>query len=146
RSPWWVTRCALWAPPGPGGFTSRACSCRSAWSKSQIRSRTAAVVAGAPRDYRDAHPATAVLIVEVAETSLRYDRTQKASLYARSDIAEYWIVNLPDRQLEVYRDPQPDAAQPFGFGYASVRILGEQDRVSPLAAPGVAIAVADLLP
>ena len=48
-----------------------------------------AVVAGSPRDYRDAHPATALLIVEVADSSLEFDRTTKASLYARAGIPDY---------------------------------------------------------
>ncbi len=51
-----------------------------------------------------------------------------------------------DGQLEVRRDPQPDATQPYGFGYASLTILGDADHVAPLAAPTVRIAVADLLP
>ncbi len=65
-----------------------------------------AVITGSPDDYLDEHPSTAVLIVEVADTSLAYDRTEKARVYARANISEYWIVNLLERQLEVYRKPQ----------------------------------------
>ena len=59
------------------------------------------VVPGGPRDYRDAHPAQPVLIVEVALSRLRFDREDKGSLYARAQIADYWIVNIPARRLEV---------------------------------------------
>src|SRR5687768_16535808 len=69
-----------------------------------------AVVSGDPRDYRDAHPARPVLVVEVALARLQFDRDHKGSLYARAGLADYWIVNLPDRRLEVYRGPVPDAA------------------------------------
>lgn len=104
------------------------------------------VVAGDVRDYKDAHPTTAVLIVEIADTSLAYDRTEKASLYAKAGIADYWILNLMDRQVEVRRDPVADPMQPFGFGYTHVTILAETGFVSPLAMPQAVIAVADLLP
>ncbi|HEV3262784.1 MAG TPA: Uma2 family endonuclease [Gemmataceae bacterium] len=101
------------------------------------------VVQGSRGDYT-AHPTTAVLLVEVSETTLANDRGPKASLYARAGIADYWIVNLVRTQLEVYRDPGPDPAQPFGFGYATRIVLSAQDVVSPLAAPQQPIAVADL--
>ena len=103
------------------------------------------VVAGPLQDYTD-HPTTAVLVVEVSESSLDYDRTRKASLYARAGIADYWIVNLVDNQLEVRRDPRPDPAQHYGHGYASVSILVPPAAVNLLAAPQVSLAVADLLP
>jgi Uma2 family endonuclease len=105
-----------------------------------------AVVAGKPGAYRDAHPTTALLIVEIADSSLDHDRRNKGSLYASAGIADYWIVNLMDRQLEIHRDPQPDAAQPYGFGYADVRILKARDKASPLAAPRAKVAVRGLLP
>ncbi len=75
-----------------------------------------AVIAGDVRDYVHDHPTTAALIIEVADTSLAYayDRTTKGSLYARAGIPEYWIVNLVDRQLDVYRDPHP--IPPPGMG------------------------------
>ena len=68
-----------------------------------------AVVSGSPRDYRDAHPSTALLVVEVADTSLLFDRTTKASLYARAGIADYWLLNLVDQIVEVHRTPQRSA-------------------------------------
>lgn len=102
------------------------------------------VVPGRREDYSD-HPTTAVLIVEVSESSLSYDRTRKASLYARAGIADYWIVNLVNNQLEVYRDPRPDPSQHYGHGYASMTTLVPPAVVNPLAAPQVSLAVADLL-
>ncbi len=63
------------------------------------------VVRGRPADYRQSHPACPALAVEVAESSLEFDRERKGSLYARAGIEDYWIVNLVDRVLEVYRDP-----------------------------------------
>jgi len=103
------------------------------------------VVAGRLEDYSD-HPTTAVLLVEVSDSSLGYDRTRKASLYARASIADYWIVNLVDNQVEVRRDPHRDPSQPYGHGYASVTVLVPPAVVNPLAAPQVSLAVADLLP
>ena len=105
-----------------------------------------AMVTGTARDYATAHPKTAALIVEVSESSLDYDRTEKASLYAAAGIPEYWVLNLSGRQLEIRRDPAPDQTQLYGFGYQSVTILNAGDFVSPLAAPQASIAVADLLP
>jgi Uma2 family endonuclease len=99
----------------------------------------AAVVAGAPRDYRDAHPTRPVLIVEVAES-------HKSSLYARAGITDYWVVNLVDRVLEVYREPVAAPAAPYGFRYRSVTRLRPPATVTPLAAASAAIPVADLLP
>ncbi len=98
-----------------------------------------AVVVGSPDDYLNEHPSTAVLVVEVADTSLAYDRTEKARVYARANISEYWIVNLLERQLEVYRKPQ-------GERYAEVQVLKAGEFVTPLTKPEVQIAVADLLP
>jgi Uma2 family endonuclease len=103
------------------------------------------VVAGSREDYQ-AHPTTALLLVEVSDTTLANDRRRKGSLYASAGIADYWIVNLVERRLEVYRNPVPDASYPYGHRYAMVSSLTEADSVSPLAAPQVQIAVADLLP
>jgi Uma2 family endonuclease len=106
-----------------------------------------AVVSGNPRDHSTAdNPKTALLIVEVSDTTLRYDRRRKASLYARAGIADYWIVNLVHRQLEVRRNPVPDSRQRYGFRYSSRTILAPSDFVTPLATPQARIAVADLLP
>src|SRR5438552_6294302 len=67
-----------------------------------------AVVPGGPRDYAAAHPARPVLVVEVSESSLALDREVKGSLYARAGIADYWLIDLVDRVVEVHRDPAPE--------------------------------------
>jgi Uma2 family endonuclease len=100
------------------------------------------VVAGSPRDY-PRHPTTALLVVEVADTSLAYDRKTKGPLFARAGIAEYWIVNLVDRIVEVYREP---VETPGGWSYRLIARYGDGETLSPLARPGVVISVADLLP
>ena len=105
-----------------------------------------AVVPGRPGDYRDSHPTHPVLVVEVAESSLELDRGGKGSLYARAGVADYWVVNLPEGVVEVYRDPQPEASVAFGHAYRSVTRLAPPAIVAPLAWRGVQIAVADLLP
>ena len=105
-----------------------------------------AVLEGDPRDYASDRPTLPVLVVEVADSSLRRDRAEKASLYARHGIREYWILNLKERKLEVYREPREDAAQPYGYGYTAVELFGPQERVTPLASPETAIPVSALLP
>jgi Uma2 family endonuclease len=104
------------------------------------------VVPGLPADYRRSHPACPVLAVEVADSSLDFDRQHKGSLYARAGIQDYWIVNLVDCVLEVYRDPGPDPSAPHGWRYRSVAMLTPPAVVVPLAFTSSQIAVADLLP
>jgi Uma2 family endonuclease len=101
-----------------------------------------AVVHGTPRDA--GHPRSAALVLEVADWSLRLDRQTKARVYARAGIADYWIVNLVDRVLAVYREPVAEGRR--GARYRDVRLAGPGERVAPLAAPNAASAVADLLP
>jgi Uma2 family endonuclease len=98
-----------------------------------------AVVAGSPRDYAAGHPASALLVVEVADSSLEYDRKRKAHAYAGAGIEDYWIVNLTGACLEVYRSPSPD-------GYRSVATHSRDASITPLAAPDAVVRVADLLP
>ncbi len=98
-----------------------------------------AVVPGSPRDYKDAHPGRALLVVEISEATLDYDRRRKGNLYARAGIDDYWIVNLIDRCVEVHREPGQE-------GYRSHRVVHAGDRLAPLAAPLVLIAVDDILP
>ena len=105
-----------------------------------------AVVRGARADYRHTHPSHPALIVEVAESSLAFDRTQKGSLYARAGIADYWIVNLQDRVVEVYREPAADLTAPFGWRYTSVERLRPPGAVTPLRVPATPVPVATLLP
>jgi Uma2 family endonuclease len=85
-------------------------------------------------------------VVEVSESSLAFDRSHKASFYAFAGIQEYWIINLVARQLEVLRDPIPDAQATHGFRYADVTTLSRGDAISPLAAPHSSVRVDDLLP
>jgi Uma2 family endonuclease len=102
-----------------------------------------AVVAGIPDDHLDAHPSTAALVIEVADSSLRLDRRFKAAIYARAGLPEYWIVNLVDPALEVHRDPR---SSDDDWRYHAVDLLRPPAQVSPLAAPAASIRVADLLP
>jgi Uma2 family endonuclease len=105
-----------------------------------------AVVLGNAANPEEDVPTSALLIVEVSDTTLSSDRNWKASLYASAGIADYWILNLQDNQLEVRRDPKKDKTQDFGYGYATLTTLVAGDFVTPLAAPTALIAVADLLP
>ncbi len=105
-----------------------------------------AVVPGAPDDYARAHPSRPALTVEVAESSLALDRQRKGSLYARAGLPDYWVLNLVDRVLEVYREPAPDSAAPFGWRYGRSEVFEASARVTPLAAPGSSIPVSQLLP
>jgi len=104
------------------------------------------VVRGSPRDYVDAHPRRPALIVEVAQLGLRLARGRKATAYARARVADYWIVHLIDRVLEVHRQPvRPGPAQRH-WGYAAIETLGADGTIAPLAAPSAGVRVADLLP
>ncbi len=103
-----------------------------------------AVVIGSPRDYRDAHPNTAELIVEVADSTIEYDRKRKTRLYARAGIPEYWILNILDRHLEVHR--LPVRGDSSSLTYQDQRTLTSSEKVSLLRSPETSILVADLLP
>ncbi|MEZ4227146.1 MAG: Uma2 family endonuclease [Polyangiaceae bacterium] len=90
-------------------------------------------------DYQDDHPHEAFLVVEVSQSSLRYDRGTKQRLYAEAGVPEYWIVNLVDRTLEVYAEPRDGS-------YCEVRILAPGERIAPRAFPHVEFGVDELLP
>jgi Uma2 family endonuclease len=105
----------------------------------------AAVILGTPDDIA-AKPTSALLVVEVSDATLVFDRRRKMGLYARNGIADYWIVNLHENCLEIYRSPIRDRSQPFGFRYSSIDTLTLNDVVSLIAQPRVAIAVSELLP
>ena len=99
------------------------------------------VLRGALRDYQGRRvdpPAEVVLLVEISDASLSYDRANKAALYAAQGVPEYWIVNLQNRTLEVRRRPRPEA----GF-YAETVVFAEGER---LVVGGDEVVVADLLP
>jgi Uma2 family endonuclease len=103
-----------------------------------------AVVAGNPGYYGD-HPVSAALVVEVADTTLQTDLTDKAERYATAGIADYWVLDLNGSVLHVFRDPQRNAALNVTT-YQTHDTLGLNDTVSPLAAPNATIRVSDLLP
>ena len=106
-----------------------------------------AVITGDVRDsLRAGTPTTASLVVEVSDSTLQKDRGIKAALYAQFEIADYWIVNLIDRRIEVHRDPIRDRAHRYGFRYARIDERGITDSIAPLAMPDAMIKAADLLP
>ncbi len=104
------------------------------------------VAAGRVHGSAEAKPSRLALVVEISVSSLALDREHKGSLYARARVPEYWIVNLVESVLEVYREPAPDVAAEFGWVYRVSQRLGPENSVSLLAAPTARIAVADLLP
>jgi len=105
-----------------------------------------AVVSGSPRDYVSEHPTTALLVVEVSEASLKTDREVKGSLYASAGIPEYWLLNLRERILEVYREPAADAHAVYGAVYRWRQVYAAGEQLCPLCAPDAPLAVERLLP
>lgn len=105
-----------------------------------------AIVTGVPRDYLASHPITAELVIEISDATLRADQTTKAALYARAQIAEYWIVNLVDRTLEVRRQPSPLEGELLGHGYRYTQILLPGESIAPLGTPNSVTGVDELLP
>jgi Uma2 family endonuclease len=101
------------------------------------------VVRGAPRDSLRDHPATADLVVEVADSSVRLDRGPKARVYAQAEIPDYWIVNLVDRAVEIYREPGGVSGAPPMEAFTSPGPVRPSHR---LRFPDGRIAVDDLLP
>src|SRR5688572_16929280 len=89
-------------------------------------------------EYRDAHPTTALLVVEVAHSRLSFDRITKASLYAACNVPEYWIVNLIDARVEVH-------TKPAGGAYTQVMSYAAGDVVTSSALPGLEVAASELL-
>jgi Uma2 family endonuclease len=100
-----------------------------------------AVVPGAVDDYVTSHPTTALLVIEIADSSLKQDRLSKAAIYAAAGIPEYWIVNLRDEVVEVSRDPDPAQAR-----YRVVRSAARGERLELVALPGAALDASELLP
>lgn len=105
-----------------------------------------AVVAGSRRDLATRQATTAVLVVEVADSSLALDTTTKAELYATAGVPDYWVVDLESRLLIVFRDPEPLPAGLGATAYRTRRTLGSEDTVAPLANPAASVRVGDLLP
>lgn len=90
-------------------------------------------------DYTKAHPQSALLIIEVADTSLQKDRGVKTALYAAAGVAEFWLVNLAARTVEVHRHPSAGR-------YTDVRCVETGGSLSPAAFPTVRIPAAEILP
>jgi Uma2 family endonuclease len=99
-----------------------------------------AVAIGPSAKYDDRHPLPIeiLLVAEVSDSSLASDRKRKLGLYASSGISEFWIVNLVDRQLEIYRKPAGDT-------YSETAVLTLGDMVPLSFAVGKSIAVSDFL-
>jgi len=91
-------------------------------------------------------PTSALLVIEVSDSTIEYDTGDKANLYAAGGIADYWVLDLNGRRLIVFRDPIVDAAAPFGFRYQTRSELDVSKTIAPLALSSATIRVADLLP
>jgi Uma2 family endonuclease len=100
-----------------------------------------AIVRGTVFDYADQHPQPQdiCLIVEVADSTLKYDCEVKDKLYAKANITDYWVIDIPHRQVHIFRDPTP-------MGYTSHLILTEPQTVSPLDFPGIVLSIDAILP
>ncbi|MGH9838115.1 MAG: Uma2 family endonuclease [Blastocatellia bacterium] len=115
------------------------------WDGASLPEPDVAIIAGEEDDYDD-HPTEAALVLEVAYSTLRYDRNTKAGLYAKSGVADYWVLNLAERVLEVFRQPVSDVSAPFWHSYADQTTYKEGELIAPLAKPDAVISVANLLP
>ena len=100
-----------------------------------------ALIKGTIIDYAQAHPGAEhiYLVIEVADSTLKQDCEVKDKLYARSNIAEYWVIDIKNRQVHIFRDPTPT-------GYGIQLILTETHSVSPLAFPKIILSIASILP
>jgi len=87
---------------------------------------------------RHPEPGDVLLVVEVADSSIEFDRQVKAGMYARAGIPELWIWDLGRELILVHCDPTPD-------GYATIRVARRCESLSPLAVPDVVLPVSDLL-
>ncbi len=90
--------------------------------------------------YSDRHPGPndVMLVIEIADASIDYDRWVKAPLFGSSGVMEFWIINVPAQQIEVYRDPRPN-------GYRTATIYASAEEVSPLAFPDVSLCLNTIL-
>ena len=84
-------------------------------------------------------PNDVLLIIEFADSSLEFDREDKLPIYAEAGISEYWIVNLPDDVIEVYREPA-------GENYRDQTVARRGDTLTLLKLPSVTVIVNDILP
>lgn len=88
-------------------------------------------------NYRTAHPSQAMLVIEVADSSLPFDRREKAEIYANASVPEYWVVNLADRVIERHSDP-------VGGSYARLTPYRGGESVAPLAFPDLVLRIDDV--
>ncbi|MEI9896134.1 MAG: Uma2 family endonuclease [Chthoniobacter sp.] len=88
---------------------------------------------------RHPNPADLFLVIEVSDSTLTYDRRDKGPAYARNGVREYWLLNLADNVLEVFREPTV-------AGYGEVRTLGADETIAPLAFPDLSLRIGDFLP
>jgi Uma2 family endonuclease len=86
---------------------------------------------------RREHPTAASLLIEVAESSIRKDRTIKREIYAEAGVPEYWVVDVNSWVIDVYSKPSPN-------GYLESRHVGRGGTLRPRHVPGVAIRVRDI--
>lgn len=100
-----------------------------------------AVVPTVADDYASAHPAAALLVVEVSASSLQQDRLSKSRIYAGAGVPDYWIVNLRDACVEVFRAPVIARRM-----YSQRHTVGRGERLELVALPGARVTVGDLLP
>ncbi len=90
------------------------------------------------RDYTESpSPEDLRLVLEISDSTLTFDLTVKAALYARAGIVEYWVISLPGKELIVHRTPSQGA-------YTNIVVYGFEDKVSPLAAPAAQFCMARL--
>lgn len=105
----------------------------------------AAVIPGTIDDFDD-HPQSAVLVVEVSDTTYDFDTHEKASLYASAGVQDYWVVDLNGKRVLVMRKPEAREGEAHGHWYRALSVADAEGWVAPLAAPTARVRVADLLP
>lgn len=98
-----------------------------------------AIVAGPEDSYREAHPKKALLVIEISQSTLSFDREVKSGIYSQAGIPEYWIIDLDSGRVEVRREPKE------GVGYAEIRLYTAGEVVAPMARPEALLKVEDLL-
>jgi Uma2 family endonuclease len=100
-----------------------------------------AIVRGTALDYADRHPRASdvVLVVEIADSTLKYDTEVKDKFYAQSGITDYWVLDVKNRQLYVFRNPTDT-------GYTSRHVFNEPHQIIPLALPNITLELTDMLP
>lgn len=97
-----------------------------------------AIVKISPNRYRDRHPTSDEVywVIEVATSTLNYDRNYKASIYAKANIPEYWVIDIHHQQVLVFRAPNGDR-------YQIEQVFTAQDTIAPMTFPAIAIVLAD---